>query len=35
MENPWLTMYSVEPDWPAEVIAKMPSTMKPKWLTEV
>ena len=35
VENPWLSMYSVAPAPPTDVIAKMPSTMKPKWLTEV
>lgn len=30
VEIPWLTMYSVAPDWPWEVIAKMPMMMKPK-----
>lgn len=35
VENPWLTMYSVEPAPPTLVIAKMPRTMKPKWLIEV
>ena len=35
MEKPWLTMYRVEPLWPWDVSAKMPSTMNPKWLTEV
>jgi hypothetical protein len=35
VEKPWLTMYSVEPDCPWVVIAKMPRTMNPKWLIEV
>ena len=35
VEKPWLTMYSVAPDWPWVVIAKMPSAMKPKCDTEV
>ena len=35
VEKPWLTMYSVDPDWPVEVNAKTPSTMKPKCETEV
>ena len=30
VEMPWLTMYSVAPDWPWLVIAKMPMMMKPK-----
>ena len=30
VEMPWLTMYSVEPDWPWLVITKMPRMMKPK-----
>ena len=33
--KPWLTMYSAEPDWPVDVIAKMPSTMNPKCETDV
>ena len=32
---PWLTMYSVEPDWPWVVITKMPRMMKPKCEIEV
>ena len=35
VEKPWLTMYSVDPDWPCVVRAKMPSVMNPKWDTEV
>ena len=35
VEKPWLTMYSVEPDWPCDVIAKMPRVMKPKCDSEV
>ena len=30
VEMPWLTMYSVDPDWPWLVITKMPRMMKPK-----
>ena len=33
--KPWLTMYSVAPDWPWLVSTKMPSTMKPKCETDV
>ncbi len=32
--NAWLTMYSVAPDTPWLVIAKMPSVMSPKWEME-
>ena len=35
VEKPWLSMYRIEPDIDTWVIAKMPSTMKPKWLTDV
>ena len=35
VENPWLTMYSVEPLWPVVVIAKMPRAMNPKCETDV
>ena len=35
VEMPWLTMYSVEPDWPWLVITKMPRMMKPKCEIEV
>lgn len=30
VDMPWLTMYSVAPDWPWLVITKMPRMMKPK-----
>ena len=35
VESPWLSMYRLAPCTLTEVNAKMPSTMKPKWLTEV
>ena len=33
--KPWLTMYSVAPDWPWLVSTKMPSAMRPKWEMDV
>ena len=35
VDSPWLTMYSVDPDWPWLVITKMPRMMKPKWEIDV
>ena len=35
VRNAWLTMYSVAPDRPWLVNAKMPSVMSPKWEMEM
>ena len=33
MITPWLTIWSTAPCWPIALRLKMPSTMKPMWLT--